>query len=80
MTGIRAENLKNISLYASGLIRLLRWHMAEKLIEAGGYKKDNEILSGQIHELIEDNKKLAKRIEELETKKSFFQKLNELFK
>ena len=42
--------------------------MAEKLIEAGGYKKDNEILSSQISELIEHNKKLAERIEELEKK------------
>ena len=30
---------------------------AQNLIEAGGYKKDNEILSKQIAELLEENKK-----------------------
>ena len=54
--------------------------MAEKLIEAGGYKRDNEILSEQISELIEHNKKLAERIEQLEKKESFFEKLINLFK
>jgi len=54
--------------------------MAEKLIEAGGYKKDNEILSSQISELIEHNKKLAERIEELEKKESFLAKLLNIFK
>ncbi len=48
---------------------------AQSLIEAGGYKKDNEILSKQISELLEENKKLAARIESLETKKSFWAKL-----
>ena len=46
--------------------------MAEKLIEAGGYKKDNEILSQQVQELIDHNKKLAERIEQLEKRESFF--------
>ncbi len=41
---------------------------AEKLIEAGTYKKDNEVLAKQIAELISDNKKLAKRVAELEKK------------
>lgn len=54
--------------------------MAEKLIEAGGYKRDNEILSEQISELIEHNKKLAERIEQLEKKESFFEKFINLFK
>lgn len=54
--------------------------MAEKLIEAGGYKKDNEILSQQIQELIDHNKKLAERIEQLEKREGFFQKLIELFR
>ena len=53
--------------------------MAEKLIEAGGYKRDNEILSEQIQELIEHNKKLSERIEQLEKKDSFFKKLFNLF-
>ncbi len=48
---------------------------AQDLIEAGGYKRDNEILSKQIAELLEDNKKMAERIEALENKKSFWQKL-----
>lgn len=53
--------------------------MAEKLIEAGGYKKDNEILSGQIDELINHNRKLAERIDQLENKQSFWIKLKNLF-
>ena len=49
---------------------------AEKLVEAGMYKKDNEILAKQISELVADNKKLAKRIDELEKqKKSFFSRI-----
>lgn len=54
--------------------------MAEKLIEAGGYKKDNEILSQQVQELIDHNKKLAERIEQLEKKEGFLQKLIGLFR
>lgn len=54
--------------------------MAEKLIEAGGYKKDNEILSQQVQELIDHNKKLSERIEQLEKRESFFQKLIVLFR
>ena len=48
---------------------------AQNLIEAGGYKKDNEILSKQIAELLEDNKKMAERIKALESKKSFWERL-----
>lgn len=47
---------------------------AEKLVEAGSYKKDNEILAKQIADLIADNKKLAKRIAELEKKQKPFWK------
>ena len=54
--------------------------MAEKLIEAGGYKKDNEILSQQVQELIDHNKKLSERIEQLEKRESFLQKLIGLFR
>ena len=39
---------------------------AKQLIEAGGYKKDNEILAKQIQELLEHNKELSERIEQLE--------------
>lgn len=49
---------------------------AEKLVEAGSYKKDNEILAKQVAQLISDNKKLAKRLEDLEHKqKSFWKRL-----
>ena len=41
--------------------------MAQKLIEAGGYKRDNEILAKQIQELLEHNKELSHRIEILES-------------
>ena len=44
--------------------------LANKLIEAGGYKKDNEILAVQVKELIEHNKELSKRIEQLESQES----------
>lgn len=54
--------------------------MAEKLIEAGGYKKDNEILSQQVQELIDHNKKLSERIEQLEKREGFLQKLIGLFR
>lgn len=54
--------------------------MAEKLIEAGGYKKDNEILSKQLQELIEHNKKLSERIEQLEKRETFADKLLNLFR
>ncbi|MBQ7765053.1 hypothetical protein IJ384_06790 [bacterium] len=41
--------------------------MATKLIEAGGYKKDNEILAKQVQELLEHNRELSARIEQLES-------------
>ncbi len=41
-----------------------------KLIEAGGYKKDNEILAKQVQELLEHNKELSQRIEQLESHES----------
>ena len=44
--------------------------MASRLIEAGGYKRDNEILAGQIKELLEHNRELSKRIEQLDSKAS----------
>lgn len=49
-------------------------NLTEKLIEAGGYKRDNEILAQQVKELIEHNKELSKRIEQLEStdSKSFW--------
>ena len=45
-------------------------NFAEKLIEAGGYKKDNEILAKQVKELLEHNKELTARIEQLESRPS----------
>ena len=44
--------------------------MATKLIEAGGYKRDNEILAKQVKELLEHNKELSERIEHLESRAS----------
>lgn len=51
--------------------------MAAKLIEAGGYKRDNEILAKQIKELLEHNKELSARIEQLEshTSRSFWKRI-----
>lgn len=51
--------------------------MATRLIEAGGYKKDNEILAKQVQELLEHNKELSARIEQLESRpsKSFWSKI-----
>ncbi len=45
-------------------------NLTEKLIEAGGYKRDNEILAQQVKELIEHNRELSKRIEQLESTES----------
>ncbi len=45
-------------------------NLTEKLIEAGGYKRDNEILAKQVKELIEHNRELSKRIEQLESHES----------
>ena len=44
--------------------------MATRLIEAGGYKRDNEILAKQVQELLEHNKELSARIEQLESHSS----------
>ena len=44
--------------------------MATRLIEAGGYKRDNEILAKQVQELLNHNKELTERIEQLESQSS----------
>lgn len=44
--------------------------MANKLIEAGGFKRDNEILAKQVQELLEHNRELSARIEQLESQPS----------
>jgi len=49
---------------------IARSDLATKLIEAGGYKKDNEILAKQVQELLEHNKELTTRIEQLESHSS----------
>lgn len=51
--------------------------MVNKLVEAGGYKRDNEILAKQVKELLEHNKELSHRIEQLESQpsKSFWDKI-----
>ena len=50
--------------------------MATRLIEAGGYKRDNEILAKQVQELLEHNKELSQRLEILESEhsKSFWKR------
>ena len=50
--------------------------MATRLIEAGRYKKDNEILAKQVQELLQHNKELSERIEHLEShsSKSFWKR------
>ena len=50
--------------------------MATRLIEAGGYKKDDEILAKQVQELLQHNKELSERIEHLEShsSKSFWKR------
>ena len=51
--------------------------MVNKLVEAGGYKRDNEILAKQVKELLEHTKELSQRIEQLESQptKSFWDKI-----
>lgn len=51
--------------------------MATRLIEAGGYKRDNEIMAKQIKELLDHNKELSERIEQLESNpsKSFWKRI-----
>lgn len=44
--------------------------LSTKLIEAGGYKRDNEILARQVKELLEHNQELSARIEQLESNAS----------
>ena len=51
--------------------------MVNRLVEAGGYKRDNEILAKQVKELLEHNKDLSQRIEQLESQpsRSFWDKI-----
>lgn len=51
--------------------------MVNRLVEAGGYKRDNEILAKQVKELLEHNKELSQRIEQLESlpSRSFWDKI-----
>ena len=51
--------------------------MVNKLVEAGGYKRDNEILAKQVKELLEHNKELSQRNEQLESQpsRSFWDKI-----
>ena len=44
--------------------------LTNKLIEAGGYKRDCENLAKQVKELLEHNKELSNRIEQLESHSS----------
>ncbi len=51
--------------------------MAKSLIEAGGYKRDNEIMAKQIEELLKHNNELSQRIEQLEShpSRSFWKRI-----
>ena len=51
--------------------------MVNRLVEAGGYKRDNEILAQQVKELLEHNKEFSQRIEQLESQpsRSFWDKI-----
>lgn len=51
--------------------------MSKRLIEAGGYKRDNEIMAKQIQELLEHNRELSQRIEQLEShpSRSFWERI-----
>ena len=51
--------------------------MVNRLVEAGGYKRDNEILAKQVKELLDHNKELTQRIEQLEShpSQSFWAKI-----
>lgn len=51
--------------------------MAKRLVEAGGYKRDNEIMAKQIEELLQHNNELSQRIEQLEshTSRSFWKRI-----
>ena len=51
--------------------------MVNRLVEAGGYKRDNEILAKQVKDLLEHNKELSHRIEQLESQpsRSFWDKI-----
>ena len=51
--------------------------MATRLIEAGGYKRDNEIMAKQIQELLEHNRELSERIAQIEShhSKSFWARI-----
>ena len=40
--------------------------LSKQLVEAGGYKRDNEILAKQVQDLLKHNKELSDRIEQLE--------------
>ena len=51
--------------------------MAKRLIEAGGYKRDNEIMAKQIEDLLKHNNELSQRIEQLEshTSRNFWKRI-----
>ena len=51
--------------------------VATRLIEAGGYKRDNEIMAKQIQELLDHNRELSQRIEQLEShpSRSFWKRI-----
>lgn len=77
------SELQNLTIDVTGqTLQMLAEAVAEKitsgiknsefftqLVPDGALKADNEVLSKQVNELMEDNKKLAQRVEELEQRK-----------
>lgn len=60
-----AESIaQKITVDISSYLKKNEW--LEEAVNAGEFKKDNEILSLKLQELLEDNKILVKRIQELE--------------
>ncbi len=63
--GVLAHSIaEKISGDISSYLKNTQW--IDEAFEAGGYKKDNEVLSSKIKELLEDNTILIDRIQELE--------------
>jgi hypothetical protein len=50
---------------------LKKTDMLEEALNMGSFKRDNEILSSKLKEVLDDNKILIRRIQELEQEKDF---------
>ena len=61
---------QTLQMLAEAVAKKISDDITTRLIEAGGYKRDNEILAKQVQELLEHNKELSARIEQLESHSS----------